>query len=470
MSELYLRALSLIYLFALCAVLLNALVKWENVLRRYGPRRKWIPKLAMVLSLLLLGAVVVLNVRYLVNYVTFSTSSDEGNYISIMDHGDRGAGGPISGPGFRLLMLFIHDNTPLSMTDTVAGFAALVTFCFPALLLLGYDRYFAKLPGSGKAVLLLMTTSYFLWPAIEGRPQQAGMLLLFASVLLFWSSLKDKRFLVGFLAVFLISFVYHLLTFMLVAATVFIIWWWEYVNERAGLKDALGPGAVVLVCLLSLVPGLLYEHMVGGIIWTLERSVLSPLATPWLIVLTGLAPFSVLVLSAILLRKRGVVPRVVRSVRRHSVAVMLLIGASIVAGIVVQYWLNEDIYSFKYRNNALIFLLFQLGNITFGMAFILGMHDRLASGEGPDVFLTASVALMLVGAAILVPSILLPDGFNNWFTRVINYWTLLAAPVAVLSLERVPKRFYKPLVLAVSALFILSLININKDTFFLNVP
>lgn len=472
MTELYLRVLSLLYLLALCAVLVNALLNWERVQRRYpsNGRWRWVPKLVFVLSLLLLGAVIVINIRLMVQYITFHVSSDEANYISIMSHGDRGAGGPVSGPGYRLFVLFVHDHTPLSITDTVAGFASLVTICSLALLLFGYDRCASRMPGSGMAVLLLLTTSYFLWPIIEGRPQQLGMLLLFASVLLYWNSLKDRRFLAPFVAVFLLSFAYHLLTFMLVATTVSIIWWWEYVNKRADLKAAALPGSVILLCLLSLVPGLTYEHMVGGIMWALNRSVLSPLATPWMIVLTGLAPFFVLVLSGVLVRRTELVPAVTSLAGRYSTQITVVLCLAVVAVIVVQYWMDEDIYSYKYRHNFILFLIYQLGNMAFGLAFIIGMRGFLKGQEGPNVFLIGAIALMAVGGAIIVPSVLLPVGFNNWFIRVVNYWTLFAAPVAVRSVEKVPERYRKWLVLAVPALFVLSLININKDPFFLNVP
>lgn len=472
MQDLSMRIASLFLIFLVSAFLTYSLLYWErfSLIIKKRLQDKIRPEVFVLSLLILIGLLISFNVRFMVFDLTFIKASDEAIYIDILTSEGGGKYHPVSGPGFRYLVLFIHDITSIEIAKIVAGFATLVCMIYLIPLFLVYDHIQDRIKNAGLACVFLLITSYFLWPMLEGRPQQVGMLIYFVSVVMFYFYLHEKKFQIVFIILFFIAFVYHLLTFMLISTSVFLIWWWEYSRNRSDIKTLTFPAIVFLICLASLVPGLLYEKMVGSIVWTFEHSALEPIAHPIFIVVVALVPFFLLTLIGAFLRKRDILDRAMDLTKKYSKQISIVVAIAVVLAIVIQYWINSETYSYKYRNNFMLFILFQLGNVAFGIAFIAGLYKFLKRDEKPNVFLQASLSLMVVGGAIIIPSLVLPVGFNNWFIRVINYWTLMAAPIALISLEYVPKRFKRYLVVLIPLLFVLSLININKDPFFLNIP
>ncbi len=81
-------------------------------------------------------------------------------------------------------------------------------------------------------------------------------------------------------------------------------------------------------------------------------------------------------------------------------------------------------------------------------------------------FSVYAISLMVIGTAMVTLSLLLPGGFNNGLIRIMNYWTMFAAPIAVLALQDIPYKKSAAIVIGVFA--VLCVVATSKDPILFN--
>jgi len=421
--------------------------------------------------LLATGAAFTLYIREAVHDLRIPAPSDEANYVNILWELEANNKVPVSGPGYVYAMQFFHFLLPGSSFSSIVAVTAIILSCvYLAAVYQGYRRSIANEPHCMAAVFLLMTTSYFLWPMIEGRPQQLGMLMAFVGILLFYPCLKGRRYLLPFFVVLAVSFFYHILTFLVLSGTCLILWYFAYLTGASPLRRGVPLAlTIVLGLVLFALDDFIYGPMSGGVEWSFMRTRISFLSNAYIFALLALGGFALAVPATWAIKRYGILARCESFVKRRANVLGIIAGILAVAALSVQFYLNYDVYMDKYHHNIPYFLLLSLGNVAFGALFIVGAASMLR-GARTNIFLKAALAMMLLGAIVLPLSVLLPEGFNDWFIRIINYWTILAAPVAVRPLAWAGTKTKVAIMLAIPVLTLLSLINISRDPSLLGFP
>jgi len=155
--------------------------------------------------------------------------------------------------------------------------------------------------------------------------------------------------------------------------------------------------------------------------------------------------------------------------RWRTLAVFVFIVALFII-LTVQFILNKDVHSSKYRGSLLLFLLMQAGNLVFGGLFLKGYFSYIRKGQFDDPYFRFVSILMFMGMISILFSLFLPINFNNWAIRIMNYWTLFAVPLVSREVIRMHPRLRLIIVLVLPLLIMVSLLNISRDQSIFGYP
>lgn len=415
--------------------------------------------------------------------------NDETNWAQIADALEQGRAWPVSGPlhvgAVRLLSEWLN-------VGHAAGLALLALVFMPVLmgvLVWGYGRFpmavgehARELPCPQQAVswpyalAALMLSSYFWAPVLESRPQQWGVILLFASMLLLWQVLCPEPPGSGgvggmggasrlhwlawlyFGGVLLLTAGTHILTYavaLCMAVSLGVALWvvgWVSTRALACLLAAIG---------ISLLPFLLPDGPYAVMLADLRNAHLRlPSAlgnggyAEW-VVLGGAAGLALGVALLWALRGRlarlSLVWHAVRAAglldeRRRVVCVALAAGMC-VGLLLLQAALLPDAAWMPYRQSSILFAASQLGNVAFAVLTFWGLSRavtlcwRFAAREALVVIQYGSylLAVALAGLCALAGSFFMLD--TNWLLRIVNYAVFFAAPFAGLALAELVSRW-----------------------------
>ncbi len=435
------------------------------IMKKSLGRREWF------ITLLVLGFSLVFYIRFIIHDLVLVEPSDEAMYVSLIKEVSNGMDPPASGPGFVYLILLIKRIFGWPV-DIITGVLGLIVGSLYLLLL--YQVYKVNLSSRETAVyscLMILSTSYFLWPMIESRPQQLGMLLVLVGAYFYHAHLGNGRYLGLLITITIFTFVFHILSFLFLISIMLILWWLGFIENKTRLKQGIWPGLVLISGLLIFFSPLpLYSSMNGGVGWMLRRSELGFLQnSPILVVLFAI---SILFLVALTIYLKNIkVPEGLMSFGgKHIGKLCPIIIIATILVLFVQFMINRDVYSSKYRGSILLFIVFQMGNIVFGGLFIRSFLKSMRNGDFEDPFFRIVSILMFMGIATLLISIFLPMNFNNWMIRTVNYWTVFAAPLVAREVMDMPSKWRNLLVMFLPILIILSLINISRDQTIFGYP
>jgi hypothetical protein len=164
-------------------------------------------------------------------------------------------------------------------------------------------------------------------------------------------------------------------------------------------------------------------------------------------------------LITILFIKIDITSLLERILEKKYLLVIILIA--VISCLILQFKLEGNVHMSLYKNSYLYLGLFESGNILFGALFLLGLRKQIAKHKTNNMFFEYSMILMLIGAVMILASLFFPGGFNNGLIRIINYWTLFAAPIiAPLLLD---KKYQKTLIILLSLAAVISLVATSKD-------
>jgi hypothetical protein len=413
----------------------------------------------------------VIYIRFIIFDLSIEPPSDEHLYVTLARDISDGRNIPVSGPGFLYLIQFFSNVSGLSFEISSAIFGSIVGSLF---LIIPFFIYRNEIGIGEKAVqvcMILICTSYLIWPMIESRPQQIGMVLVMMGSISFYWSQKADKFPYLFILISLITFFYHILSFLILIGMVLIYWWLNYIGSRTSIKRSIPPVSVLILGgIFFVLPNFIYTEMMSGVEWMFETSKFPIL---WKF---PFFPFHLLLLLAIIpivthLMKINDIVKILRNTAEKyaaqiTIAVLVITGI----GLIVQFILNSEVYLEKYRDSFWLFIVFQIGNLAFGLLFLKGYSNMMKKGEFSNVFFQFASILMLLGAIVLCISIFLPLNFNNWLIRIINYWALFGAPIALNAVESFSPRWRKIVILILPVLIVLSLVNISRDQSLFGYP
>jgi hypothetical protein len=439
--------------------ILTFLILFINLLLKKNKDKKINPLIIVLISIFL-----IIYIRGIVFYNDPLPFGDEKAYAKIIEIYQKDSSHPISGPGYIDIITSISRLTSLTFQEASLYLSILISAAGLLIIYFMYKKQTKDELFSALSIILLITTSYFIYPLIEARPQQLGIILVFFGSLLFNNCIQSRnaKSKILFSIVFLFTFYYHILSFVILSAIVFFLFFWEKLNKKAAFKDIIIPSILFIICsFLYFLPGSPYERNKQDIIntsiglWsniTLKNSAIIALATLSLIIIIFL----------FLKYLSGFEKEKVKKIKFFLLSFVISILA-----LAIQFYLNYKEYLYFYKGSIAYFLFFQVSNIIFGVFYLLGVKDILDNSKKQDIFFKGSIILLIIGIIIILPSVFLDSRLNNILIRILNYLTLFAAPIAAISLRKLIKNKTLAIVL-LPIMIIISLINASRNPLFFN--
>jgi len=423
------------------------------------------------ITLIVLGLSLVFYVRFIIHDLIITDPSDEAMYVTLAEEVSRGLTPPISGPGFVYIILLFNSISGWPLDNVTALMGILISGLLLPFIYILYKENGGSREIAAYSCLILIVTSYFLWPYIESRPQQFGLLLVFAGAFFYNFYLTKGKYLVLFIMVGVFTFFFHILSFLVLISLVSCLWWFRYVEGRSYFRQMFWPAILIGSGLLIFFSPLqMYSHMNGGVKWMFKMSELGFLRRGPVILILFALGISALIVVTYFFRKKRVIERIRNLDKRHLNKFVPFFVSIIVLALVVQFFLDMDVHRSKYRDSFILFMVFQIGNILFGAFFVRSYCRYIRENDLDDPYFRSVTILMLIGLASLIVSIFLPMNFNNWSIRMINYWTVFAAPIIARDIMDLSPGWRKTLAFALPVLIVLSLINISRDQTIFGYP
>jgi hypothetical protein len=442
-------------------------------------KQKKTATVTIILFLLLIGLFTGLYIREVVYSNEILASTDEANYFMKYYECQYNSDCMVSGAGYVDLIKIFYEFFPGIQSNGLFLFSIIITTLYLPLLYLIFNLILKDQFLAYFSAILLLTTNYFIFPIVEGRPQQIGMFLTLVAVYYFnyffleESNTSSKLIFFGILG---LVFYVHLLSFFITLLILVALIGSHYLNGKDYIKESAFLFVSSLVYLILFGIGLgPYASMGKGIKFALGGS-----SNILIQLVSDFSPFSYLLIYgfafvtflALIIGLRSPYLKlkniIIKKVSQKKLEIFaLLIYLVLVVGF-VQYILRADVYSVVYNNSLLLFLFFQVGNAVFAILYILALLNITSKKKSKldlSFFWYASLSLAIIGFGGLILSVVLPVNFDNWALRIINYFVIFSAPLVggyVLSISN-KKRLLLPLFLL---LLIPGLILASKDPFF----
>ena len=279
--------------------------------------------------LLVIGFALTFYIRKIVYNHSIFAAADEVNYIHLLYIIFRGGMTPVSGPGYIFTINMLHFFSKIDFLKLVPAFAFSISTILPLCIYFFYKKTTKNAIYSFLSCILLFSTSYFIWPMIEGRPQQLGMFFVFVASWLFYKYLNNEKYLLPFLVLYSITFFYHILSFLILSGAIFLFGYWKYINKKINIKKLIFPAVYFIACCLIFFNGwFFYRAMNGGVRYLFKNSKLASLPA-WSIIFIVL-PFIIFVILTILFRKTDYADYLAR-IAKKFLSMPLLTGVAIFA-------------------------------------------------------------------------------------------------------------------------------------------
>jgi hypothetical protein len=404
------------------------------------------------------GFLIVFYIRAIVFSGIIHPFGDEQTYIEILKLKEAGIGHPVSGVGYLYFIYYFSKFLGLSFSFFSVLFSVLITTISIGLLYYIYKKNTKEKELAIFSCGIVLTTSYFIYAIIEARPQQLGMFLVLIGVILAERYIREKNviYALAFSMFFVFTFFYHILSFFILGFATFMIFIWSLVDKRARARELLFLPLLFALCLffyiVSWSPYFLNKIDIintSRVLW--ERITLSVFFVLFLFLLIFfiLVIFLLNYISGFENKRRRV---------KFFPLIYILAGAALF----LQFYLNMESYFSFYNNSFLLFLFFQSCNIFFGIFYLIGAKMILEEGGRQDIFFRTSVCLLILGIIVLIPSIFLDFALNNIFIRVLNYWTIFAAPVSAYAVIKKIKS-KKMRIVIIPIVIVIAIVNASRN-------
>jgi len=394
-------------------------------------------------------------------------ASDEHNWVFISHEVARGVDWPISGPLHFGWVQMIASTGGLAHERAMAMIGL---FSVPILLLvMGYAYHLQGVSRPGSVLLALCTSTYFLAPLLESRPQQWGQVLVLLGVTLGWRAINGLGAWWPYALVLVMTAGVHILSFAILVACSLVFWGTLYVLQKSTfpvffrLAPCLFAGLVIF-----LLPGGPYASMLDDISRHHLHGV-QALNAP--AVALGLV-VGALAVALLLLRQhlKRMANAALASLDKRPAAILPALALLALATLVLQaVILPAEAWS-PYRGSIFLFGISQSGNLFFFGLLVCGLiAARKSYLQGRDQALIQTHTILLLAMGVIAVAALLFSFWTlhtNWLLRVLNYGTLFMAPVAAMGLSQIKNRSVKWTLLLL--MMTISLVSVVRPTAIFN--
>ena len=371
-------------------------------------------------------------------------ASDEHNWVFISGEVARGVDWPISGPLHFGWVQMIASTSGLAHERAMAMVGV---FSVPILLLvMGYAYHLLGVSRPGSVLLMLCSSTYFLAPLLESRPQQWGQVLVLLGVTLGWRAINGLGAWWPYVLVLVITAGVHILSFAILVACSLVFWGALYVLQKSTLPELLRLAPCLLAGLVIFwLPGGPYASMLDDIShhhWHGLQRWSAPAVALGLVV-------GSLVFGLMLMRQhvRRLMNAALASLDRRPAAILPALGLSALAMLVLQALMLPAQAWSPYRGSILLFGLSQSGNLFFFGLLACGLiAARKFYLQGCDQVLIQTHIILLLAMGVIAVAALLFSFWTlhtNWMLRVLSYGTLFMAPFAAMGLSQIKNRSVK---------------------------
>ena len=357
--------------------------------------------------------------------------SDEANWLGLLHLMDGEYGPPVSGPLFVYVVQALHQHLSADLPAILDFVAILASGLTVALVLSGYRCYLPNTTLVKSAAVMLFTTSYFLAPALEARPQQLGIALAFLICL---RTTYNSQASTGWLLVVLLPLAFwHVLSFFV--AIVYLSAWKLTLWRLGSLRDGL-------ILLWLVIASLLAVSLIGSSAYRplLEDVLANHVADQFTLALLVISPVVLaMCFCAVPMKLWKKVRALCFSHINSVVAIIFLLSAT---ALILQWSLLPSTSTQDYHGSVVTFCIWHAGNMAFCFCYVLGLHICFRGEvDGLQVFVSGSLILLVLASFALLASFFLAH--VNWMIRILYFWIPFAAPVSALGLGKLLSRVGK---------------------------
>lgn len=358
-----------------------------------------------------------------------------------------------SGPGTVSSLRIFKEVLGLEIISTPSYFGLVIGALYPFMLYSIYQVMFKEKKISSLSASILILSSYFLWCALENRPQLIGTPLLVLSVAILWRAIDTdftghmNKYLVIFLLLSFSLFFVHILSFLVLLVIGSCLIYYGYIKNRFSFKQE-----TFLIIWLFFVFSLFlcefgYKKMYNASIYMLSESSLLPQK---IFLVNVLVDLYIIILTIVLLFL--ISQRIIKSHHEklyyHSKRISFITLSKFgqirwlmfpvfisILGIFVylQFTLDPETFGTFYKDIFVLFLIFQLGNLLFAFLFFNGTLAPTSLKKAAPV-LIPSLVLLISMPIVLAFSITLNNIAQNWLIRAVYFFLPFGAPVTAISI------------------------------------
>jgi len=418
---------------------------------------------------LLFGISIAIYIRFILHDGTV-WATDEGSYLRIITLLNHDQIISVSGPLYIWIIESLQWLLNSSLINSQFYFSLISSCLLPALFFIFYHSIIkhnsinlepCQINYSSFAficLLMLLSSSYFIWSMIEGRPQQLGSLIMITAFYLYYQQLLNASFPRIILLILLASilFYYHILSFIFFISMASMLWFWLYISRQSSFISIFLPLIIIIASLFAFTEkNGVYYHMFQDLLRFHLKGIDLKQA--------GIA-LGLLIFTAFLLQKPILyLVSLTKSALKTPYFIIILILLSTAALMVQINLLGPDIFYF-YRDSKITFIIFQLGNIFFMVCYFFGLYHLNRQSQLNNFFVISSFLFLILAAFSIVISFYL--GHKNLLLRLLGFWVLFAAPIASISLIKLYQFHWGGIIILPIAILLSIILSSKSGQFF----
>ena len=371
-------------------------------------------------------------------------ASDERNWTNIAEQVAKGINWPISGPLHFWIVQVVSERSGLNYQQTLSSLGLVSVPILLMLLLWTYKRI--GMCGLGikpiDAIVVLVTSSYFVSPMLESRPQQWGQIMVFMGMIFFWLAINKRGAWWPYALLLILTACTHILSFAILAIGSLILLAIMFMLRRVYFWQ-IGLFSILLIAsmIVFILPDGPYAFMLGDI-----RKNHLKLSTSGYFFLLSLiiTPVFIFIYRQHILKLVGTL---VNIFNRHPLwfgvfSTLVIFGMLIFQAIILPAGAWDP-----YHGSVWIFLALQAGNLFFAGSLISGIIHMYRSWqlypeqEHIETFAILLFTMCFIAVTALVLSLWMLE--TNWFLRVLNYSILFMAPFAAIGFAKIKNKKIK---------------------------
>jgi hypothetical protein len=449
-----------------------------------------INKYIQIVILILFGILITITIRNIIYAGLIFKTNDEAHYtvglsliskFSVFDLKHT----IVSGSGYLYLLEVLKKLNNFDIITTIGVFSSIISLLYPLIIYGNYHFLFKNHKFSFLSLIPLLFSSYFIFPMIEGRPQQIGMLLVLSFFIFYYKFIdtnnRNSAFVYYYLCFILIiiTFVIHILSF-------FLLFTLFYLNSlvtsfliKTNKIKLIGLILPFTLCFIYFfISNSIFNATSGAIKWSLMQSsniliryignnfrelgvIITILSAIFLIPLTKLVENSGKNLHTLFLRARELILKYKKYIFIFLIVITLFF-------ILLQFiYLINTAETAVYKRSILLYSILNIGNFLFGIfylrAIIRFLENFKSSKQLMYLFSISLILTLIIASGILISYSMLPN-FNNFGIRFINYWTIFSSPiVAIEMLNFIHNKKINIFLLAITIIVLIFLGTINAS-------